>query len=544
VTKNDVSAGQDTPGGEAILSPCHPVTLSPCQDYEQALAFLYDRVNYERTVPKPGDFRLDRMRALLRLLGDPHRCLRIIHVAGSKGKGSTAAMLAAILRRAGYRTGLFTSPHLTRLEERIQVDGRPLGRGDLAALVGDLRPVVERLERPGAGRPPGLPAGLPCSGLPAFSAQCSPTFFELVTALGFLYFWRRRVEAAVVEVGLGGRFDSTNVCRPAVSVITSISLDHTQQLGDRLASIAMEKAGIVKPGVPAVSGATALEARQVIEDVCRRRQAPLLSLGVDFHYRYRPGTVTDAGLARPRVGLTSRVGKVLRNRVTGGSAWPEMELSLLGEHQAANAAVAVACVEVLRDQGWHIPDAAVARGLATTDWPARLEVVRPRGGGPLVVLDCAHNVASARALVQTLHASFPEHFGARTADHAARNGTRARVADRRLLLFAASGDKDVPGILRELAPSFTHAFFCRYGNNPRSVPPGQLIDMLRRCSDLPATACGSAAAALQAARALAGPDDLICVTGSVFLAGELRPLLVADDLPEGAEVTLTSLPGR
>jgi dihydrofolate synthase/folylpolyglutamate synthase len=484
-----------------------------------ALAFLYDRVNYERTAPKPGDLRLDRMRALLRLLGEPHRCLPIIHVAGSKGKGSTSAMLAAVLRCAGYRTGLFTSPHLTRLEERIQVDGQPLAEIELVALVRDLQPVTERL---GQG----------------------PTFFELVTALGFLHFWRRRVEAAVVEVGLGGRFDSTNVCRPAVSVITSISLDHTQQLGDRLASIAMEKAGIVKPGIPAVSGATAAEARPVIEGICRQRRAPLVSLGVDFQYRYQPGAVTAAGLTRPRVRLTSRVGSVLRNRTAGACTWPEMELSLLGEHQAANAAVAVACVEVLREQGWHLPDEAVARGLATTDWPARLELVRLSGGrGPLLVLDCAHNVASARALVQTLHGSFPEHFGAPKPDHAVRNGTAARVADQRLLLFAASSDKDVPGILRELAPSFTHAFFCRYGNNPRSVPPDQLLGMLRRCSAIPATACGSAADALHAARALAGPDDLLCVTGSVFLAGELRPLLVADPLADGAG-SATALPGR
>jgi dihydrofolate synthase/folylpolyglutamate synthase len=503
----------------------------PAPSREEVLAFLYDRVNYERTAPKPGDLRLDRMRALLRLLGDPHRRLRIIHVAGSKGKGSTSAMLAAILRCAGYRTGLFTSPHLTRLEERIQVDGQPIGQAELATLVRDLRPATERLERPRPGRRP----------------EQGPTFFELVTALGFLHFWRRRVEAAVVEVGLGGRFDSTNVCLPAVSVITSISLDHTQQLGDRLAGIAMEKAGIVKPGVPAVSGATVAEARPVIEGVCRQRRAPLVSLGVDFHYRYRPGTVTSSstegrqagGLTRPRVRLTSRVGSVLRNQATRARTWPEMELSLLGEHQAANAAVAVACVEVLRQQGWHVPDEAVARGLATTDWPARLELLRPFGSaGPLLVLDCAHNVASAVALVQTLHSSFPEHFGSPSPAHAVRNGTAARVADRRLLLFAASSDKDVPGILRELAPSFTHAFFCRYGNNPRSVPPEQLLDMLRRCSHLPAAVCGSAADALHAARALAGPGDLICVTGSVFLAGELRPLLVADPLPDGAEPSI------
>jgi dihydrofolate synthase/folylpolyglutamate synthase len=496
VIKNDVSDGQATADGAA--------PRSPCPGYEQALAFLYDRVNYERSAPKPGDLRLDRMRALLRLLGDPHRCLRIIHVAGSKGKGSTSAMLAGILRCAGYRTGLFTSPHLTRLEERSQIDDHPLSREELVALVRDLQPAVAAMERTGAD-----PEG-------------RPTFFELVTALGFLHCWRRRVDVAVVEVGLGGRFDATNVCRPVVSVITSISLDHVQQLGNRLASIAMEKAGIVKPGVPAVSGATAPEAREVIDDICRRRGAPLVSLGVDFHYRYQPGTVTTTQRTGSRVRFTSRSpilgahGKVARWRT-----WPEMELSLLGEHQAANAAVAVACVEVLRDQGWHIADDAVARGLAKTDWPARLEVV---GRRPLILLECAHNVASARALVETLHSSFPEHFGP------------AQVAPKRLLVFAASSDKDVPGILRELAPSFTHAFFCRYGNNPRSAGPEHLAGVLRGFSDIPCTLYPSAADALHAAGGFAGPDDLICVTGSVFLAGELRPLLMVTT--EGGASTL------
>ena len=223
----------------------------PPLSYEQALAFWFGRINYEQRSPKPEDLTLDRMEALLALLGHPERALRIVHVAGSKGKGSTSAMLAAILRCASYRTGLFTSPHLTRLEERIQVDGQLLGEAELSALVRDLQPVTERLERPRPGRRP----------------EQGPTFFELVTALGFLHFWRRRVEAAVVEVGLGGRFDSTNVCRPAVSVITSISLDHTSILGNRLSSIAREKAGIVKRGRPVVSGATHPEARAADEEV-------------------------------------------------------------------------------------------------------------------------------------------------------------------------------------------------------------------------------------------------------------------------------------
>jgi dihydrofolate synthase/folylpolyglutamate synthase len=215
--------------------------------YEQALAFWYGCINYEQRTPRPGDLQLDRMRGLLRLLGDPHERLRVVHVAGSKGKGSTAAMLAAVLGRAGYRTGLFTSPHLCRVEERIQVDGRPISPPELTALLGEVREAVA-----------------------AARGAVEPTFFEVATALGFLHFRRRRVDAAVLEVGLGGRLDSTNVCRPAVAVITSISHDHTQQLGDRLASIAREKAGIIKPGRPVVSGATAPEARAV----SRRSRAP------------------------------------------------------------------------------------------------------------------------------------------------------------------------------------------------------------------------------------------------------------------------------
>ena len=199
--------------------------------YDDALAFWYGRVNYERKSPQPGDLKLDRMRALLRCLGDPHEKLRTVHVAGSKGKGSTSAMLAAILQQAGYRTGLFTSPHLVRVEERVQVDGVPVTRDELAALMTDVRAAVE------AGR-------------------LAPTFFEVATALGFLHFVRRRVGVAVIEVGLGGRLDSTNVCRPLVAIITSISHDHTQMLGSKLESIAAEKAGIIKPGCPVVSGVT------------------------------------------------------------------------------------------------------------------------------------------------------------------------------------------------------------------------------------------------------------------------------------------------
>lgn len=446
--------------------------LSLLMTYEQALAFWNSRINFEQRSPQPDDLNLDRIRALLQLLGDPQRRLRIIHVAGSKGKGSTSAMLASILQQAGYRTGLFTSPHLTRVEERIQIDGAPITADELTGLMEEVERAVAVLDRGVLSRP--------------------VTFFDIVTALGFLHFVQRRVEVAVVEVGLGGRFDSTNVCLPLVSVITSISLDHTQQLGTELAAIAMEKAGIVKPGRPLVSGVTGPEPRAVIARICRERRAPLRELASDFQVNDQPAHIGFERDRRPTV--------VIR---TARRVWPTMELGLIGAHQAANAALVVAGVELLQDEGLHISDRAVAAGLQSVQWPARMEIV---GRQPLVVLDCAHNVASAQALVETLAVSFP--------------------AGRKRLVFAVSSDKDVPGILHVLAPHFVHLHLTRFGSSSRSVDPAQLAEMLRQISAVPFSTHDQARDAWLAARAAADPEDLICVTGSVFLAGELRPTLL------------------
>jgi dihydrofolate synthase/folylpolyglutamate synthase len=436
--------------------------------YEQAIAFWFAHANYELRSPTAADLGLERMRALLARLGNPHRLLRIVHVAGTKGKGSTSAMLAAILQRAGYRTGLFTSPHLCSLLERFQIDGKPITPDELAALLSDIQSAIDR------GRP----------GPP-------PTFFEIATAAGFLHFLRRRAEVVVLEVGLGGRLDSTNVCLPLVSVITSISLDHTRILGNRLASIAREKAGIVKRGRPAISGATHPEAKAVIEEVCRSKRAPLRQLDVDLFHCSAAGQVTETGILRPRVQVT-----------TEQRRWPALEVNLLGEHQAANAALAIACVEDLRKEGLHIPDAAVAAGLREVVWPARMEVV---GRRPLMVVDCAHNVASAAALVQTLEVSFPPL--------------------RRVLVFAGSTDKDVAGMFRVMAPHFASVIATRYTDNPRAFPAEQLASLWASTGSAPVRVCPTPAEALQAARQEAGEDGLICITGSVFLAGEVRPML-------------------
>src|SRR5436190_12375276 len=222
--------------------------------YDEALAYWFGRVNFERSAPQPGDLKLDRMRALLHRLGDPHEELRFVHVAGSKGKGSTCAMLESVLRHAGYRTGLFTSPHLEDVRERIQVNRELIPQDELATCMATVKPAAEALAA--EGQP--------------------PTFFEVGTAVGFLHFLQQSVDIAVIEVGLGGRFDSTNVLTPLVSVITSISLDHTQMLGERVEQIALEKAGIIKPGVPVVSGVTDPAARTVIERVAAERTAPLV----------------------------------------------------------------------------------------------------------------------------------------------------------------------------------------------------------------------------------------------------------------------------
>ncbi|MFO0843393.1 MAG: folylpolyglutamate synthase/dihydrofolate synthase family protein [Gemmataceae bacterium] len=437
--------------------------------HDEALDWWFAHANYEQRAPAPGDLKLGRMRALLARLGQPQKRLRVVHVAGSKGKGSTSAMLAAVLRESGYRVGLFTSPHLTRLEERFQVDGAPITPAELTQLLVEVRA----------------------------AARATPTFFEIATAVGFLHFVRRRVDAAVLEVGLGGRLDSTNVCHPAICVITSISFDHTRILGDRLALIAREKAGIIKPGRPVISGAVAPEARAVIEQVCRERHAPLAELGRDFRHWATPGRVSRTEFVRPRVRV-----------VTTHRAWPEFELNLLGEHQAANAAVAVACVERLNALGWHVPDEAVARGLAGVRWPARMEVM---SRAPMVVLDCAHNVASAEALVETLAQSFP--------------------AGRRTLVFAGSGDKDIAGMFRVLGPHFSRAVLTQYAINTRAVPADQLRALWVATCSAPAEACPDAAEALGRALRPARPEDLVCVTGSVFLAGEARPLLAR--LPDG-----------
>lgn len=467
------------------------------------MRFLYGRIDYERTPAGPDPntrFKLGRMRELLDRLGGLDDRLPIVHVAGTKGKGSTVAMIAVILSAAGYRTGTFTSPHLDRIEQRIMLDGRPCSAAELVELVARLRPAVEAMDRRASS------GDDPTGG--------GPTYFEITTAMALLHFAQNKVDAAVLEVGLGGRLDSTNVCHPCVSVITSISFDHTRQLGDTLAEIAREKAGIVKPGVPVVSGVLhggvlRDEPREVIREICRVRDCRLRELGVDFDFHYRPPQRLD--LAPATAKLDFHMPEPGRS---GG--YRDVALGLVGRHQAANAAVALATLDELRHCGWRISERAIRTGLAEVRCPARVEVLARR---PTVVIDAAHNRASIDALVEVLAESF--------------------APRRRLLIFAATREKDIRGMLDRLLGEFDEVVFTRYQDNPRAVDPEELSELATELTSRRYPVHAEPAAAWRHVRRQAAPEDLVCVTGSFFIAAEIRRLIDALHGNEG-NVTGTS----
>ena len=512
---------------------------APSAQYQWALQFLDKRVDFERFQAMPGperEIKLDRMRALLDRLGSPQDKLPIIHVAGTKGKGSTSAMIASILKAAGYRTGLFTSPHLERVEERIAVDGQPCTADQFAALVTAVQPAVDALDRESKKG-----TGPICRNGPEGSANkldlspfYGPTYFEIITAMALLHFVRCGVRAAVLEVGLGGRLDSTNVCRPLVSVITSISFDHVQQLGDTLESIAREKAGIIKPGVPVISGVTAEGPRAAIRQIARDCACRLVELDQDFRFDYHPPLHLEKQPALGSInfwtvqkksplptnlrsvpgegqgeGGERKEGATTNLRSTPGLPansnnleCHNLPLALLGRHQAANAAVALATIHELNHQGWNISEQSIRRGLASVQWPARIAIVARQ---PVVILDSAHNSASIAALMEVIKESFS--------------------VNRRLLLFATTRDKDYSEMLKLLLDGFDEIAFTQYTTNPRALPAAELEATAFKLTGRHYPVFAKPAEAWNHLRQSAASEDLICITGSFFLAGEMRKLL-------------------
>ena len=457
---------------------------NPYPEYESARNFLYDRIDYERALSIPyqsRSFKLDRMCRLLALLNYPQRSLNIIHVAGTKGKGSTSSLIASVLTAAGYRCGLYTSPHLDRLEERMAIDGVPCSESEFVSLIDHLRPVIIELDR-------------------EFGSRGGPTYFEITTALALMHFRLQAVDIAVLEVGLGGRLDSTNICSPLVSVITSISFDHTAQLGETLAEIAAEKAGIIKRGIPVVSGVTQEEPRAVVKKLCQECGSPLQQIGTDFDFEYTPqhSTAEDPMPA----------GRMTYWEPSNGYRLEDLGVGLWGRHQAANAAVAIATLQQLTKGRWQIPEQSLRFGIRNAVCPARIELL---AGRPAVIIDSAHNVASVEALVQTVLDYMP--------------------SKRRCLIFATSRDKDAAGMLESLLPWFETVLFTRFRNNPRAADPDDLASTAARivdCRGAIAEDSGQllvrpdAVTAWDTATQMVEPNGLICVTGSFFVAAEVR----------------------
>lgn len=456
-----------------LVGPDHATTGEPRRD--AAAEWLLSRINYERTQVVPygeRQLKLDRMRQFVTALGSPDTAAPIVHIAGTKGKGSTAAMVAAMLTAAGYRTGVFSSPHLERLEERFAIDGIAATGEQLADLVDTVRPVVDEFDRRAAE-----------------AGEDGLTFFDITTAIALVHFAQQQCAAMVLEVGLGGRLDSTNVCLPAVSVITSISFDHTKQLGNTLASIAGEKAGIIKPGVPVVSGVVPTEPRNVIARVALNHGCRLIELGQEFEYRYHP----------------SKKGDSLDYLVAGEPPLHNVGLAPTGEHQAANAAVSLAVIDELVHQGWQVPETARRDALRTVRVPGRVELVP---GEPVTVIDTAHNAASAAALSATL---------------------AARCEVPRTLVVSCSKDKDFAAIAESLVPVFERVIVTEYQTNPRVVPAEELAEVFRTAS--PNVAIEVVTNPLEAwsrAKEVTPTTGLICITGSFFLAAELRPAVLGE----------------
>ena len=414
-------------------------------NYEEALEYIHA---VQWAGHKPG---LSRTRTLLAALGDPHKTLKFVHVAGTNGKGSTAAMLASCLQAAGYRVGLFTSPFINRFNERIQINGEQIPDEALVQLVEQVRPAADAMTD-------------------------IPTEFEIITALGMLWFARQRCDIVVLEVGLGGTLDSTNVIDPPeCAVITALGMDHVKELGPTLADIAAAKAGILKPGSPAVSYGGVPEADAVIARVAKEQHAPL--------------TVVDFSKLRLDGGDLDEV-------TFDFDGLDGVRLPLIGSYQPRNAAVAITALRVLRGRGWHIPEQAIRKGLETVKWPGRFELLRR---APAFVLDGSHNAHGMRATVQSLRDRFP--------------------GEKFVFLLSIMADKDVDEMLDLLAP-LAKRFVTVAAHTPRALPAETLAEVLRTRS-IPAEAAPSIEEGVARAVELGGQGP-VCALGTLYFSGEVR----------------------
>jgi len=439
-------------------------------DYSRVEKYLDDFVNYE-VLPGFGfasaGYTLDHVEAVLHDLGDPHCGPLTVHVAGSKGKGSVAAMVASALSACGYRTGLYTSPHLSHLGERIVVDGEPATPEELESALAIVRPRLEASRSDKNAR--------------------RLTYFEILTILAFVHFHERNVDAQVVEVGLGGRLDATNVVRSDVCVITPISLEHTSVLGDTVEKIAFEKAGIIKRGVTTVSAPQHAGAMDVIEQSCKQHHAPLVRVGHDVTW-----SVDDMDAEGQTV------------RVEASPGQTSVRIPLLGSFQAENAATAFAAIQALGSRGVRLEAACVAEGFARVRWPGRFQVLAQR---PLLILDGAHNPASMRRLVESL----------RTMEQ---QGPLAFV-------LGFSSDKDIRGAVSALGQLAPRLVLTR-SSQPRAAAPADVaarigvLGLQVVCEESPVSA-------LKRARSMMGDAGVVCVAGSLYLVGDVLRAWEKDD---------------
>ena len=450
-------------------------------DYPESISRLLSLVDHERRQPvaprQKRIFDLGRMEGFLEVLGNPHRSSRTIHVAGTKGKGSTAAFCDAVLAAAGYRTGFYSSPHLHSFCERIRRDTAPISKPRFASLVQELWPYQEPIRRD--------------------TQLGEVSLFEFMTGMAFWCFSQDRVDFQTIEVGLGGRLDATNVVDPEVAVITSISLDHTNILGDSVEQIAAEKAGIIKPQVPVVIAPQPPQALEVILSKCREQGAFPIVLSQDVTW-----SLEERGIHGQSLRVQGRLGEYF------------LKIPLLGDHQLENASSALAALEILMEKGYAITEDAIKQGFATASWPCRMEVLSRE---PLLVADGAHNPHSVGVLLRSL----PQYL------------SYQRVA----LIVGFSRDKQISEMVNLLAQLGAPVYATR-SRHPRSVAPKELGDIFRNRGVANVAVIETVEKAVSLARKEAGPEDLILGIGSLFVAAEVReavlgiePELYPDLLP-------------